>query len=88
MVDDKDNIAACRVFDTMEDGIQHCEEQFLSVAVSHGLCRAKESVMSLADTLHSHTDIPSMIMGKPVDYKQIADSLKTFMQANSISWRA
>ena len=65
----------------MEDGIQHCEEQFLSVAISHGLCRGQEPVMSLEDTLHSHTDIPSMMLGKAVDYKQIADSLKMFMQA-------
>lgn len=64
----------------MEDGIQHCEEQFLNVAVSHGVCRPQEAVMSLEATLHRNTDIPSMMLGKAVDYKQIAYSLKAFMQ--------
>lgn len=70
----------CRVFDTMEDGIQHCEEQFLNIAISHGLCKSRETIMSLEDTLHSQTNIPSMMLGRAVDYKQVAESLKEFMQ--------
>lgn len=72
----------------MEDGIQHCEQKFLSVAISHGLCRARETVMSLEDTLRSQTNIPSMMLGKAVDYKQVADSLEEFMQVFSILCQA
>ena len=64
----------------MEDGIQHCEERFLEIAVSHGLCRPHERVMRLEDTLRSHNQIPQMMLGHPVDYKQVAESLKKFMK--------
>lgn len=69
-----------RVFDTMERGVQHCEDQFLEIAVRHGLCQPRSLVMSLEETLRSHDHIPSMMLGKPVDYKRIAASLRVFLE--------
>jgi len=67
----------------MEDGIQHCEERFLEIAVRHGLCRPHERVMSLEDTLRSHNQIPQMMLGHPVDYKAVAESLQKFMKVTT-----
>ena len=69
----------CRVFDSMELGVEHCEDRFLEVALQYGLWRPRQQVMSLEDTLRTHDSMP-MVLGKPVDYKQVADSLKPFMK--------
>ena len=38
-----------RWFQTMEAGLQHCEEQFLAVAVAHRLCQPTPTCVSLAE---------------------------------------
>lgn len=60
--------------------MQHCEDRFLEVAVHHGLCKQAETVMSLEDTLSSHSIVPSIMLGKQLDLKQTADSLASFME--------
>lgn len=38
----------CHWFPTMDAGCQHCEENFLAVAVTHGLCAPQARSMTLA----------------------------------------
>ena len=70
----------CRVFDSMELGVEHCEDRFLEVALQYGLWRPRQQVMSLEDTLRTHDSMPNMVLGKPIDYQQVAGSLKPFMK--------
>ena len=46
-----------RAFETAEEGIQYCEEQFLTVAERHGLCSADMPAMSLTETLALHLPV-------------------------------
>ena len=55
-----------RAFETAEEGIQYCEEQFLTVAEKHGLCSTDMPAMSLADILELHSPV-SLIPQKHCD---------------------
>ncbi len=50
-------LLAHRAFETAEEGIQYCEEQFLTVAEKHGLCSTDMPAMSLADILALHSPV-------------------------------
>ena len=41
--------------------LQYCEEQFLEVAIAHGLCKPPAQFMSLSDILRSHMEDPKVI---------------------------
>ena len=45
----------CRAFETSEEGLQYCEEQFLTIAESHGLCSIDRDGMSLVEILQLHS---------------------------------
>ena len=47
----------CRAFETSEEGLQYCEEQFLTVAESHGLCSIDRDGMSLVEILQLHLPV-------------------------------
>ena len=47
----------CRAFETSEEGLQYCEEQFLTVAESHGLCSIDRDGMSLVEILQLHSPV-------------------------------
>ena len=47
----------CRAFETSEEGLQYCEEQFLTVAESHGLCSIDRDGMSLLEILQLHSPV-------------------------------
>jgi hypothetical protein len=47
----------CRAFQTTEEGMQYCEEQFLAVAARHNLCRPSSSVLTLEDILSLHSSL-------------------------------
>ena len=46
-----------RAFETAEEGIQYCEEQFLTVAEEHGLCSTDMPPLSLTDILALHLPV-------------------------------
>ena len=54
-----------RAFETMEDGMEHCEAQFLELAVAYGLIKAPRAVMDLEDTLRLQigADVSPLFLG-------------------------
>ncbi len=46
-----------RAFETAEEGMQYCEEQFLTVAEKYGLCSTEMAAMSLAEVLALHSPV-------------------------------
>ena len=46
-----------RAFETSEEGLQYCEEQFLTVGESHGLCSTDGDGMSLTEILQLHSPV-------------------------------
>ena len=47
----------CRAFETSEEGLQYCEEQFLTIAESHGLCSIDRDGMTLVEILQLHSPV-------------------------------
>ncbi|KAK9811232.1 hypothetical protein WJX72_000395 [[Myrmecia] bisecta] len=70
---------ACRAFATMEAGMQYCEEQYLDLAVQHGLCGRRSAVMTVEDTLRSHYESSGVKSEEGMDYHDIATRLRTFL---------
>lgn len=71
--------AVCAWFPTMDAGCQHCEEQFLGVAVAHALCPPPATCMSLEQALQAHLELPRCILGDAaVDYAAAAAALACF----------
>ncbi len=62
----------------MEAGLQHCEEQFLEVAVRHRLCRPTPHCVTLADVLRSHLEFPRSILPLDLDCDAVAAQLGQF----------
>lgn len=50
-------LSARRAFETAEEGIQYCEEQFLTVAEKHGLCSTDMTPLSLTEILALHSPV-------------------------------
>ena len=59
-----------RAFQTTEEGMQYCEEQFLAVASRHGLCRPASSVLSLEDIISLHGNVVRCLLLKKLIYLQ------------------
>ncbi|KAK9810835.1 hypothetical protein WJX73_000129 [Symbiochloris irregularis] len=73
------DIDARRAFETMEDGMEHCEAQFLELAVAYGLIKAPRAVMNLEDTLRLQIGADSLPTDK-VDLSQAAAQMRPYMQ--------
>lgn len=82
-----DTGAVCHWFSTMDAGCQHCEERFLAVAVSQGLCPPPAHRLSLAQLLHAHLELPRCVLGSQValDYRAAADALQRFARKQAMS---
>lgn len=63
--------------------MQHCEDQFLAVALRFELCSPRPTFMSLEDTLRSHDQARHMMVGRDVDYARIAAALRRFLEAGT-----
>lgn len=64
----------------MDTGVQHCEERYLDIARQYDLCQPDRVVMTLEDTLRSQSQLPSLMVGKPLDYSDIARALLRYME--------
>lgn len=51
-----------RAFDSMEDGLGFCEEQFLQIAVDYRLIPPPEESMQLAEILRSSLSLPKVLL--------------------------
>lgn len=66
----------------MDGGVQHCEEKYLELARQYQLCKPKEVVMTLEDTLRGHNQLSSFMVGQQLDYGQITSSLLEYMEVS------